>query len=266
MNEEMKFRDWVTDTESVFPYKDLLELEYFKRYRAAYYELPKQGFQLGHRNYSHLLSYIIDLDRFNKLHSNSFAKRLNASKNDWKNFEAVFSEIIVYRFYIRLVYEGLIKNIQMVKDECDIIIELLDGTKQYLEVFCVMPYHEIPEPGKFIIEDVKTHTQEELASIRQKLLRKIEKQKQFTQPRVNFAVIELNDASIAGDFTILSSLSDGYKVNISRETGKIVSSGFDWSKSVFDDECTKHLKGIIYFNLGDYQSRTLIINGNFGVG
>ena len=42
-----------------------------------------------------------------------------------------------------------------------------------------------------------------------------------------------------------------------------VSEGYDWSNSVFHDESTKYLKGIIYFNLGDYQSRKIIMNSNY---
>lgn len=76
-------------------------------------------------------------------------------------------------------------------------------------------------PGEFVVYDIKTHTQKEMASIRQKLLRKIEKQKQFTKLRENYAVIELNDISIAGDFHVLPSLSSGYKISISQKTGEI---------------------------------------------
>ena len=101
-----------------------------------------------------------------------------------------------------------------------------------------------------------------MASIRKKLLNKIEKQKQFTKPRENFAVIELNDSLIAGDFAILSSLSDGYKITINKDTMEAVDAGYDWSNSVFHDESTRYLKGIIYFNLGDYQSRKIIKNNN----
>ena len=119
------------------------------------------------------------------------------------------------------------------------------------------------EPGEVIVHNFKTHTQNEMASIRQKLLRKIEKQKQFTKPRENYAVIELNDISIAGDFAILSSLSDGYKITYNKETKEKMSAEYDWSRSVFDDESTKFLKGIIYFSLGNYESRKYIFNPEF---
>jgi len=256
--------DSVTDYEKKFPFKELLELDYFKEYRDAYYEIPKSGFQLGPRNYYNLLLYITEINDYNEQHAKGFIKRLKSEGKDWKNAEAIFSEIIVYRYYIRPVHEGLIKGISKINSECDMIIELLDGRKQYLEVFCVMPDFKRPtKPGEIVINDVKTHTQTEMASIRQKLLRKIDKQKQFSKPRENFAVIELNDSLIARDFTILSSLSDGYKININKNTQKAVSEGYDWSKSVFHDYSTKFLKGVIYFNLGDYQSRKIIMNSNF---
>ncbi len=148
--------------------------------------------------------------------------------------------------------------------ESDIIVERLDGSKMFLEVFCVMPDFPVPEDGKFKVHDVKTHTQDSMASIRQKLLRKITKQNQLSKPRENFAVIELNDVSIAGDFAVLSSLSGGYKINLDIQDHKVVSSGYDWSNSIFNDPSTQFLKGVIYFSLGDYESRRLIVNPKFG--
>lgn len=59
-----------------------------------------------------------------------------------------------------------------------------------------------------------------MASIRQKLLHKISRQSQLSKPRENFAVIELNDASIAGDFAVWSSLSGGYKLKVGLESGR----------------------------------------------
>jgi hypothetical protein len=95
------------------------------------------------------------------------------------------------------------------------------------------------------------------------LLHKISEQNQFKKPRENFAVIELNDVGIAGDFVVASSLSGGYKINLGVESRKILSSGYDWSESVFNDPCTRFLKGVIYFSLGDYESRKFILNPNF---
>ncbi len=258
----MTTHDAITDSEKQFPYKDLLDLEYFKKYRYSYYNNPKLGYHLTPRNYLNLLHYIEEIHDYEEQHARGFVKRLKTGGKDWKNAEAIFSEIIVYRYYIRLVYEGLIKGIHKINSECDIIIELMDGTKQYLEVFCVMPDYKMSSENDEIWE-LKTQTQTAMASIRQKLLNKIKKQQQLTKPRENFAVIELNDSMIAGDFTILSSLSDGYKITFNKNTLKTISTGYDWSNSVFHDESTKYLKGIIYFNLGDYQSRKIIMNRNY---
>ena len=85
------------------------------------------------------------------------------------------------------------------------------------------------------------------------------------KPRENFAVIELNDPSIAGNFAILSSLSDGYKIWFDKKTMKPVHKDYDWRGSIFEDEWTRHLKGIIYFDLGDYSSRRFLINPNFNI-
>ena len=203
----------------------------------------------------------VDIHEYNEQHAKSFVKRLRESANDWKNCEAVFSEIIVYRHYIRLAYERLIRKIDLDAAESDVIIERLDGTKAYLEIFCVMPSFPLPEDGKVV--DVKTHTQTEMASIRQKLLRKVDKQKQFSKPRENYAVIELNNSIIVGDFTVLSSLSSGYTVTINKQTMQIESSRYNWENSIFEDQSTKFLKAIIYFDLGNYDSRKFIFNPNY---
>ena len=262
--EKMILHDAVTDSEKEFPYTELLDLDYFKKYRNAYYEMPKRGYQLGPRNYFNLLLYINEIHDYNKQHAKGFVKRLKTEGKDWKNAEAIFSEIIVYRYYIRPAHEGLIKSIHKINSECDIIIELMDGTKQFLEVFCVMPDLKISScPDKIVVNRVKSHTQTAMASIRQKLLNKIEKQKQFIKQRDNFAVIELNNSTIAGDFTILSSLSSGYKITFNKESMEKISEGYDWNNSIFHDDSTKFLKGIIYFNLGNYESRKIIFNPLF---
>jgi hypothetical protein len=139
----------------------------------------------------------------------------------------------------------------------------MDNSLAYLEVFSVKPNFKIPEPGEFVVRKTKAHTQNDFASIRQKLLRKINKQKQLSKPRDNYAVIELNYLSIAGDFTILSSLSNGYKIEINTKTMEHVSAGYDWSNSIFHDDSTNFLKAIIYFNVGNYESRKFIFNPRF---
>jgi hypothetical protein len=84
------------------------------------------------------------------------------------------------------------------------------------------------------------------------------------QSRENWAVIELNDHTITGDFTVLSSLSSGYKLELDPRTMKHVREGYDWSGSAFEDESTRLLKGIIYFSLGNYADRRLVLNPFYG--
>ena len=85
----------------------------------------------------------------------------------------------------------------------------------------------------------------------------------MSQPRRNFAVIELNDPRIALDFTILSSVSNGYKITIDTKNMRKIGEGFDWSKSVFDEPSVTNLVGIIYFKMGDYNHRKFILNPNY---
>ncbi|NTV47741.1 MAG: hypothetical protein HGB11_14760 [Chlorobiales bacterium] len=255
--------DIVSDCEKRFEFRELLSNEYFQKYRQGYYFSCDKGLLSWHRNYVNLLTFLDEIHGYNKQHAKSFVKRLRESANDWKNCEAIFSEIIVYRYYVRVANEGLIKKIELDKDESDIIIERLDGTKAYLEIFCVMPNFPTSEEGKVTVIDVKTHIQNEMASIRQKLLRKIKKQKQLSKQRENYAVIELNNVSIAGDFAVLSSLSSGYTLTINKQTKQIESSGYNWANSVFDDQSTRFLKAVIYFDLGDYASRKFIYNPNY---
>ena len=254
--------DKVDFIEKEFCFPDLLKTHYFRKYREDYYDKINNCFPLGPRNYLNLLTHFNEINEYNKQHAQSFAKRIRADKK-WRNQEGVFCEIIIYRYYIKLVSEGLIRSIDLIKGECDIILERLDGTKAYLEAFCVMPNLKDPQPEGGVVNDIRTHTQTELSSIRQKLLAKINKQKQFSKPRDNYAVIELNNPKIAGDFSVPASLSDGYKVQIDKETMEATSEGYDWQDSIFEDECTRFLKGVIYFSLGNYDSRKYIENPNF---
>ena len=255
--------DAVTDQEKSFPFEDLLKLDYFRKYRHAWYRYPEIRMHIPPRNYINLLRYLSEIKEYNGQHANAFAKNLRTAGSDWRNSEAVFSEIIVYRYYLRLVYEGIIRSLDFDRSECDVIVERLDGSKSYLEIFCVMPNLKRSTPDTVVVNKIGALTQEEFSSIRQKLLRKIQTQRQMSKSRENFAVIELNDVSIAGDFSVLSSLSSGWKIWIDRETMKGVDAGYDWRGSVFEDECTRHLKGIIYFDLGDYGSRRFLMNPYF---
>ncbi|WP_324834796.1 hypothetical protein [Alloacidobacterium sp.] len=253
--------DIVTDHENQFALPDLLKCDYFKRLRESYYAVREAGCLNCYRNYVTLLEDLNDFHAYNEEHAKTYAKRFRKDSKNWQNCEAIFSEVIVYRAYVRGVYEGLIRSIHLEEGESDIIVERLDGSKMFLEVFCVMPSFPLPDKdGKPKVYSVRTHTQTiEIVSIRQKLLRKISKQSQLSKPRENFAVIELNDVSIAGDFAVLSSLSGGYKLKLGLESGEVLSRGYDWDNSVFDDPSTQWMKGVIYFSLGDYESRKFIL-------
>jgi len=256
--------DIVTDREKQFALPDLLRCNYFQRQRQGYYKAREVGCVNNHRNYVTLLEALDEIFAYNEQHAKSFAKRFRGSSKDWGNCEAIFSEVIVYRAYVRTVYEGLIRSVHLEEAESDIIVERLDESKMFLEVFCVMPSFPPPnEDGTPKVYNVMTHTQTAMASIRQKLLHKISNQGQLSKPRENFAVIELNDVTIAGDFAVLSSLSGGYKLSLQTESLKVVSGGYDWDDSVFNDPSTLWLKGVIYFSLGDYESRKHLFNPKF---
>ena len=205
--------DAITDLEAQFPLKELLAVDYFTKYRAAYYKQRELGVQVHVRNYYNLLKFLADIHAYQVEDAKALAKRLRTGGLDWRNCEAIFAEIIVYRYYVRLVYEGIVRSVRLGRTECDVIVERLDGTAAYLELFSIMPDRKQLKPGEMSLKEYKTHTQNEPASIRRKLLRKIAKQGQMRNTRENYVVIELNDISIAGDFAVLSSLSDGYKIS-----------------------------------------------------
>ena len=177
-----------------------------------------------------MLQCLGDIHEYRPDDARSFAKSFKTGAKDWRNSEATFAEVIVYRYYVRLVYEGLVRSMRLGREECDVLVERLDGSTAFLEVFSIKPALKEPEPGGIVVNDIRTHTQDAMASVRQKLLRKIHEQHQMAKARDNYAVIELNDVSIAGSFAVLSSLSSGYKVTIDRTTMKAVDSGYDWTK------------------------------------
>ena len=252
--------DSVTDTERRFPIEGLLECEYLVNYRRLYYETRGLGLLNPYRNYVTLLTSLSEIHTYNERHARSFAKRLRENAADSRQCDAVFAEIIVYRHYVRGVHENLVRSIKLHKSEADIIVERPNGSKMFLEVFSVNPEFPTGASGRPGVNDIRAHTQGAMGSIRQKLLRKIHKQRQMSVRRENYAVIELNNPKIAGDFAVLSSLSGGYKVRFSTRRPCPVSEGYDWSDSIFNDLATQYLKGIIYFSMGDYSSRKFLLN------
>ena len=256
----MDMCDAVTDAEGVFPIENLLQCAYFEKYRRAYCRSREEHLLNPYRNYVTLLNALTDIHEYNERHARSFARRFREGAGDFRNCEAVFAEVIVYRHYIGAVHESLVRRIHLHESEADVIIERLDGARVFLEVFSVNPNFPSGTADKSVANEVKTHTQDAMASIRQKLLRKMAKQKQMTAPRENYAVIELNDMSIAGDFAVLASLSGGYKAQLDADTLRPVRAGYDWESSVFDDPATRFLKGIVWFDRGDYASRRFLPN------
>jgi hypothetical protein len=206
--------DAITDLEDRFPLKELLALEYFTKYRSVYYKQRELGVQVNGRNYYNLLKFLAEIHEYRVDDAKAIAKRLRTGGAEWRNCEAIFAEVIVYRYYVRLAYEGIIRSVRLGRAECDVVVERLDGTAAYLELFSIMPDRKQLPDGEISVKEYKTHKQDDPASIRQKLLRKITKQGQMRKARENYAVIELNDVSIAGDFAVLSSLSGGYKITI----------------------------------------------------
>lgn len=149
--------------------KKLLETNYFKQYNRAYEKYQETRDPIWYntnRNYQKLVDIFGAIYDFNKQHAGSFSKRVKAQDNDWKSCEAIYTEILVYYFYLKLYYEEIVKSIQLHGSECDLIVERSDNTKMYMEIFCVMPDFPAGEPGNSIVYDVKTHTQKSLSSIR----------------------------------------------------------------------------------------------------
>jgi hypothetical protein len=255
-------KDEVTLGEERFFDQALLSTAYFRKWRDGYYKCKDSCFLNPYRNYLTYLKLLAEVGDYNEQHASSFLKRLKSHPDDWRGCESVLSEVIVYHYYIRLVNEGLVKAIRIEKDECDIIVERPDGTAMFLEVFCIMPQLDPPAGPRFEAQEIKTHTQAALSSVRQKLLMKISKQKQLSQPRENYAVIELNHPLIAYDFTVLSSLSDGYKVHVNLNSNSVVGEGYDWERTVFDLPELSMLRGVIWFHLGAYLYRKMLLNPN----
>jgi hypothetical protein len=232
-------------------------MEYFRRQRAAYETYFDEGLIPKYRCYPVIVEALQTIFEYRSEHAKSFAKRFRETGQELQNCDAVVTEVIVYAHYVPLIEQGKVASIDICKDDFDLKISRTDSTEAYLEVFCIMPKYRKNENGVF---DVRTHTQDAFASVRQKLLRKMRRQAQMQQVRENWAVIELNDVTIAGSFTVASSLSSGYKVVIDRKSMQVVEGGFDWSASVFDLPETRHLHGVINFDLGYYEGRRYILN------
>ena len=264
MDNEQQFRSYneADLAEQGFQFPELIDTPYFVELREEFLGARKHGFRPGVRNYCTLLRSLQKVHVYNAQHASSFAKRFRNEQNNTNCCHAIYAELLVYAHYIPLVYEGVIQGIELEGREADVILLRPDGGRVFMEVFCITPKIEYDE-RKISAVSIQTHTKEAMSGVRQKLLKKIEKQGQFSKPRENYAVIELNHHSIANNFTVPASLSDGYKVQIDTVTRKAVDEGYDWSDSVFELPGTKWLKGVIWFSLGDYANRNLLLNPKF---
>ena len=83
----------------------LLNCEYFRKYRRAYYESRNFGLMNHCRNYVSLMTSLSEIHDYNEQHAKSFAKRLRENASVFKQCEAIFAEVIVYHFYIRAIHE-----------------------------------------------------------------------------------------------------------------------------------------------------------------
>lgn len=136
---EFTLSDAVTDLEHRFPFRELLSLDYFQRHRAGYYDCREHGWQIPRRNYYSLLTCLTEIHEYRTDDAKAFAKRFRTEASDLSNADATFAEMIVSRYYVRLVYEGLIRAVRLDRGDCDVVIERLDGSCAFLEVFSVKP-------------------------------------------------------------------------------------------------------------------------------
>lgn len=250
--------DRVESLEQWFFDKEVLSTEYLQRYRKIYYRHLQDGWQLAFKNYESILDCLISIFENNNQYGKSYCSRIKNEPENIRSCEAIISEAFVHSYYIPVKNENLIKSIELIEAECDLIIEENSGSKRYYEILTLMP--DIKGCG---VHEIKTQKQKELSSLRQKIMDKIRGKKQFTKNRKNIAAIDLNDISIVGNFHVLSSLSNGYKVKMDTETGELVSGEYDWGDNLFDDEITKYIYAVEWFDRGYYSQRRTLINWNY---
>ncbi len=248
MSEEAKVITDLDMLERAFFEPTLLSTTYFQKQREHYVDTRWTVFNNPLRNYPTLLSGLTQVHEHRQDHARSFIKRFRQQQHDFNSCEAVFAELIVYGGCLRQVWEGHLTGLDLKPDSHDLELTRPDGSHAFLEVFCVMPD---PTPDATGLVSYQTHTQEAVSSIRQKLFQKIERG-QLSEPRENWAVIELNHSAMTS-FAVLSSLSDGYKIGTESE-------GYDWSKSFFHDPRTRNIRGVVYFLLGHYGARSVVLN------
>ena len=98
-----------------FPDPRLLTTDYLVQLRECYEDCDtpeRRCFINVYRNYHALLSCLSNIHDYDPQHFKSYAKRLREQQRDFKSCESIFSEIIVYRHYLRLVSEGIVASIE----------------------------------------------------------------------------------------------------------------------------------------------------------
>ena len=85
------------------------------------------------------MQYLSEIYDYREEDARTFAKALRGSAADMPNSDATLAEIIVYRYNIRLVHEGIIRSVRLARQEWDVIVERLDGSSAYLAVRFNLP-------------------------------------------------------------------------------------------------------------------------------
>ncbi len=239
-------------TEQSFFDQALLQTAYLRWLRDESIDLEEHGFANPLRDYRRLLTGLTDIKQHRADHVQSYCKRLKEQQNDHPSCEAVYSEVIVYCGCLRELWQGHLASIHLETRSHDLAVTRTDGSQAFLEVMCVMPD---PRPDPNGLVSYQIHTQESPSSLRQKLIQKLERG-QMTARRENWAVVELNHHAMV-PFAVLSSLSSGYKIGPQGE-------GYDFSSdSFFHDERTRFIRGVVYFFLGHYAARGVVLNPNY---
>ena len=157
---------------------DLLETEYLRNLKWVYEDPINYPFLRPYRSPDLLIDYLNSIYQYNKAHARYYVKRIKTQQNQFRDCEAVFTEIIVYAYYLKLVHEGILKSLDRKEDDYDLRIEMKYGTSHFLEIFSIMPDIKIwtkeeIEKGEMKAVEIRAHLQDSFASIRLKLLEKI---------------------------------------------------------------------------------------------
>ena len=156
--------------------------------------------------------------------------------SDWRNGEATF---LPRSSFIDITSasstRGLARSVRLGRKDCDVIVERLDGLRAYLEVLSITPNLEQSKNGGPVCSQSKhTCKTQRVRSGKEITQQNRETQKQMSKARENYAVIELNDPSIVGDFHVLSSPVRRATRSRSAESPSVkIDEGFDWKSSLF---------------------------------